>query len=41
MRIQIESHEPRQQTSLFDQFTAGFLVVAVMYFAGQVIRWLW
>jgi len=40
-RLQIESYEVRQQTSIVDQGIACFLVVAIVYFAGQIIRWLW
>ncbi|MBP2644537.1 MAG: hypothetical protein H6Q67_2424 [Firmicutes bacterium] len=40
-RLQIESYEVRRQTSIVDQLTAVFLVVAIIYFVGQIIRWLW
>lgn len=39
--IQVEEYEsPRDQPGIDDRITSGLLIVAVVYLAGQVLRWL-
>ncbi|MBP2657268.1 MAG: hypothetical protein H6Q69_300 [Firmicutes bacterium] len=41
MRLQIESYKTPRSVSRFDQGVVGFLALAVMFIAAQIIRFFW